>query len=74
MFIFLKYKPHSETGASLTEYVITLAILLVVFLVGGLIIERAATTRGDLSMGVGARPVACDTRTPLGAIGGDACK
>lgn len=64
---------QSDSGASLTEYVIVLTILIVVFLAGGLAIESAASTRGDFSMEVGNSSVPCATG-PLATVGGDACK
>jgi hypothetical protein len=72
----MKKRLSSQLGANLTEYVIILTILIVVFLAGGLAIESAASTRGDFSMEVGNSTVPCATG-PLAAVGAvspDACK
>ena len=69
----MRQKLFSQIGANLTEYVIILTILIVVFLAGGLAIESAASTRGDFSMEVGNSSVPCATG-PLAGVGGDACK
>ena len=72
----LRQNISHDYGATLSEYVIALTILLIIFLVAGIALEKAATVRGNYSMEVGRVSVPCAMGPLQGYSGGnpDACK
>jgi len=74
----LKSRPDligSEGGAEVIEYAIGLAILLVVFLVAGISLDRTGRERADTSMkSSGGMLPYVSSNDRLCVLGSDACK